>query len=95
MKQTEQELWNLFESIDRDGNGKLDKDELMVAFKNAGLSVSETKLQRFMDEIDSNHDGSVDFTEWRFVTLHTARHFHPDHGEWTHTFTPFERNSPQ
>lgn len=69
VKQTEQELWNLFESIDRDGNGKLDKDELMAAFKNAGLSVSESKLQRFMDEVDSNHDGSVDFTEWRFVAF--------------------------
>jgi solute carrier family 25 phosphate transporter 23/24/25/41 len=68
-------LWNLFESIDRDGNGKLDKDELMSAFKNAGLSVSETKMQRFMDEIDSNHDGCVDFAEWRFVIFPIARHF--------------------
>ncbi|KAF2428817.1 calcium dependent mitochondrial carrier protein-like protein [Tothia fuscella] len=65
VKQTEQELWSLFSRIDQDADGKLDKNELMVAFKTAGLNVSEAKLRSFMDEIDTNHDGSVDFAEWR------------------------------
>jgi solute carrier family 25 phosphate transporter 23/24/25/41 len=65
VKQTESELWSLFQSIDHNGDGKLDKDELRDAFKGAGLVVPNAKLQLFFEEVDVNHDGSVSFDEWR------------------------------
>jgi len=67
--QTEKELWQLFESIDRDHNGKLDKGELSLAFERAGVMVSNARLDRFFSYIDKNHDGRIDFSEWRGASL--------------------------
>ena len=65
VEQTEKELWQLFESIDRDHNGELDKDELKSAFRRAGLAISNAKLDRFFNEVDVNQDGVISFDEWR------------------------------
>jgi solute carrier family 25 (mitochondrial phosphate transporter), member 23/24/25/41 len=57
----------LFESIDRDHNGALDKGELKLAFAKAGLAISNAKLDQFFSEVDTNHDGEISFEEWRYV----------------------------
>jgi solute carrier family 25 phosphate transporter 23/24/25/41 len=57
----------LFDSIDRDHNGNLDKNELKVAFSKAGLAVPQSKLDHFFAEVDTNHDGVISFEEWRYV----------------------------
>ena len=56
VENTEKELLSLFKSIDKDHNGKIDKDELRAAFKKAGLAVPNSKLNRFFSEVDQNHD---------------------------------------
>ena len=58
VERTETELFSLFHSIDRDHNGKLDKEELKAAFKRAGLTVPNSKLDQFFAEVDENHDVS-------------------------------------
>lgn len=63
--QTERELWALFNAIDKDQNGRLDKTELSAAFKRAGVAVSNARLDRFFRYIDKDRDGTIDFTEWR------------------------------
>ena len=65
VEHAERELWQLFESIDRDHNGELDKGELRAAFSRAGLAISNAKLDQFFDEVDVNHDGVISFDEWR------------------------------
>ena len=65
VEHAERELWQLFESIDRDHNGELDKEELRAAFSRAGLAISNAKLDQFFDEVDVNHDGVISFDEWR------------------------------
>ncbi|TVY23412.1 Calcium-binding mitochondrial carrier [Lachnellula hyalina] len=70
---TERELLSLFESIDKDHNGKIDKDELKAAFKKAGLVVPNSKLNKFFSEVDQNKDvesalypiGTYDSTKFR------------------------------
>lgn len=62
---TERELLSLFQSIDRDRNGKLDKSELQAAFRTAGLAVPSSKLDQFFSEVDTDHDGVISFDEWR------------------------------
>jgi solute carrier family 25 (mitochondrial phosphate transporter), member 23/24/25/41 len=71
VEHAERELWQLFESIDRDHSGALDKEELRSAFKRAGLTISTAKLDQFFDEVDVNHDGEISFEEWRcdYLTL--------------------------
>lgn len=64
-KETEKQLWALFNSIDRDANGHLDKGELSAAFERAGVSVSQRRLDVFFSYIDRDDNGTIDFAEWR------------------------------
>ena len=61
----ERQLLLLFRSIDRDRDGKLNRDELCSAFQRAGLTVPMRRLTGFFDEIDMNRDGYISFDEWR------------------------------
>ncbi|MCJ1353886.1 MAG: hypothetical protein MMC33_003873 [Icmadophila ericetorum] len=74
VEHTENELWQLFKSIDRDHNGQLDKDELHMALIAAGLIVPRDRLDQFFSEIDANHDGSISFEEWRNFLLFVPTH---------------------
>ena len=56
VEKTEKELFVLFQGIDRDNDNRLDKDELQVAFKKAGLAISKSKLDLFFEDVDMNHD---------------------------------------
>lgn len=69
VKQTEQQLWILFKSIDRNNDGRMEKGELKEALQRAGLAVPNSKLDGFFDELDSNHDGVISFDEWRLVIV--------------------------
>ncbi|CZT02630.1 related to peroxisomal Ca-dependent solute carrier protein [Rhynchosporium graminicola] len=69
VEKTEKELLTLFHSIDRNQDGKLNKDELKTAFKTAGLAVPNSKLDKFFSEVDQNNDGYISFEEWRDFLL--------------------------
>ncbi|KAL8949564.1 MAG: hypothetical protein Q9222_004338 [Ikaeria aurantiellina] len=69
VEKTEKELFKLFNSIDRDRNGQLDKSELKSAFSRAGLAVQNSKLDQFFAEVDTNKDGVISFEEWRDFLL--------------------------
>ncbi|KAI0876392.1 mitochondrial carrier domain-containing protein [Hypoxylon argillaceum] len=85
----ERQLFHLFQSIDRDKNGKLDKEELQVAFHKVGLAVPNRRLDEFFKDIDHNSDGFITYEEWRnfllfmpntdsATTLHTVFTFYSD-----------------
>ena len=63
----ERHLYTLFDSIDRDRTGKLNRGEIKIAFDHAGLSVSNSNLEEFFSKIDKNNDGAISFEEWWFV----------------------------
>ncbi|KAK5134080.1 hypothetical protein LTR08_006970 [Meristemomyces frigidus] len=73
-KQTEKQLLQLFQTIDRDRNGSLDRGELSLAFERQGVVVSNTRLDSFFSYIDKNRDGSIDFNEWRDFLLFMPAH---------------------
>lgn len=56
----------MFQSIDRNHNGEIDKTELRNAFAQSGVTVSNAKLDEFFSEVDKNNDGVISYTEWRF-----------------------------
>lgn len=56
----------MFQSIDRDHNGEIDKDELRNAFARSGVTVPRAKLDDFFTEVDKNNDGVISYAEWRF-----------------------------
>ncbi|PFH60313.1 hypothetical protein XA68_11159 [Ophiocordyceps unilateralis] len=73
-QKAEKELLSLFRSIDKDGNGQLDMTELQLAFRAAGLTVSNRRLSTFFNDMDRNHDGFISFDEWRnFLLFMPAR----------------------
>ena len=50
-------VWLVFESIDIDHNGTLDKDEIRA-------SAFGSKLEPHWDALDANGDGEIDQEEW-------------------------------
>lgn len=62
---TEHGLWELFQNIDRNNNGEIDKAELKTAFFKAGVTVSNAKLDDFFRDVDTNKDGVISYSEWR------------------------------
>lgn len=72
IEHAERELFQLFDSIDRDHNGSLDKDELRQAFARSGIVVSNAKLDEFFDEMDTDHDGNISFEEWRSAVMSSS-----------------------
>lgn len=64
---TESGLWRMFQAIDRNHNGEIDKGELRSAFARSGVTVSNAKLDNFFAEVDKNSDGVISYAEWRFV----------------------------
>jgi solute carrier family 25 phosphate transporter 23/24/25/41 len=55
----------MFQRIDRNHNGEIDKNELRNAFAQSGVTVSSAKLDRFFAEVDKNNDGVISYIEWR------------------------------
>ncbi|CAG8334849.1 unnamed protein product [Penicillium salamii] len=80
LNHTEDGLWKMFQSIDRNHNGEIDKAELQNAFASSGVTVSGAKLDRFFAEVDKNNDGVISYTEWRdfllFLPLHSPTDLH-------------------
>ncbi|KAF9882939.1 hypothetical protein FE257_004874 [Aspergillus nanangensis] len=66
---TERGLWQLFQNIDRNHNGEIDKGELRAAFANSEMTVSNAKLDDFFADVDKNNDGVISYPEWRDFLL--------------------------
>lgn len=82
---TESGLWMLFQNIDRNNNGEIDKNELKTAFAKSGLTVSSAKLDDFFRDVDTNKDGVISYQEWRWATpsyilssIQTTNEFSPE-----------------
>jgi Ca2+-binding EF-hand superfamily protein len=55
----------LFDAFDEDGNGGLDKREVLKVMRNWGLDLSPEELDAAWPTFDTNGDGLVDFDEFR------------------------------
>jgi hypothetical protein len=61
----EEELRQLFDSIDTDGGGTLDREELAVLATKLGQALGPAELEAAMAEMDADGDGDVDFDEFQ------------------------------
>lgn len=61
----DQELWQIFHSVDLDSNGRIDKIELAEALVRAGVIADRDRLQQLFEFMDQNKDGVISFEEWR------------------------------
>ena len=64
---SEKELKKLFDSIDTDGSGEIDVDELMEICQRLGVTVSDDEVKEMMESADSDGNGVLDFEEFMKV----------------------------
>ena len=63
----------VFHQIDEDKTGDIDRDELTHALKESdimsGQQDKEVTIQKILDEMDSNHDKTISYTEFLAATI--------------------------
>ncbi|RPA87951.1 mitochondrial carrier [Ascobolus immersus RN42] len=62
---TDRELWRIFDAVDVDQDGKIDKRELRRALFKSGINVNGDRLEQFFKSMDQNRDGVISYDEWR------------------------------
>lgn len=72
LKETK-ELREVFLSLDKDGDGRISKGELLEAFKNTIGEMEEIEVQRIMGEVDSDNSGFIDYTEFLKANIDTKK----------------------
>jgi len=60
----EEEIRRIFDEIDTDKGGKLDKAELLAAFQKAEPTATEKQVEEMIKYADKDGDGQVDFKEF-------------------------------
>lgn len=61
---SEEQVRQLFKSFDRNGDGKLCKEELKDAFRKLGSRWSSFRARRALRYVDSNDDGHISKEEF-------------------------------
>jgi len=69
--ETMQMFLRVFEAIDTDGGGSLDKDEMFVALQDSGMDISEEGVATLFGIIDEDGDGRCRYYS-RFIHMYFA-----------------------
>ena len=64
-----QKLRNIFYKIDLNMDGKLSREELYFAYKEAGIEIDKEELNKIMKSIDFDGNGFIEYEEFIRVTL--------------------------
>ena len=64
---TNDQLYKLFDSIDKDKSGSIDRDELLKALEKSGVKMANMKVDAMMEVGDENHDGSISKEEFAHI----------------------------
>ncbi|KAL0089702.1 mitochondrial carrier domain-containing protein [Phycomyces blakesleeanus] len=65
----ERELWALFSEINKSNDHRLRAGDLKSALKAAGVCVTEDDIEQFIQAIDTEGNGYIDFQDWRDFLL--------------------------
>lgn len=77
IREEKTKLYKVFKSLDKDGDGQIDKQELIMAYSklSKGFNVEE-EVNCIFDKIDVNHTGSIDFSEFLLATVDYKKGIH-------------------
>jgi len=59
-----EELGNMFKSEDKNGDGYLDKAELLVVFKRMGYVLTDKELDDLFEHVDIDGSGKIAYSEF-------------------------------
>jgi len=87
------EFREIFNLVDTDGGGDISREELGELISTLGLKASQEELDRMIDEIDKDGDGTIDFDEFCSVMSHrVSQTYTPE--EVKHAFKVFQGEAP-
>jgi len=66
-----EELQKTFQTLDKDGDGVLTKEELLEGYKKVYQNDEQAELEvrRIIEEVDINNSGQIDFTEFIIAAM--------------------------
>ncbi|XP_014678898.1 PREDICTED: calmodulin-like [Priapulus caudatus] len=73
MRDIDFEYTEAFRLFDRDGNGKLDREELRLIIRKLNPDVTDMTIAEMVKSADADGDGNIDYEE--FVKLASAKRF--------------------
>ncbi|CAG8536615.1 13099_t:CDS:2 [Cetraspora pellucida] len=73
VEEKEKELMKIFLDIDKSHDMRLQPEELENALKKAGINCTKVELKKFIDTMDKDGNGVIDFSEWRDFLLFLPR----------------------
>lgn len=65
----ENEIREAFNVYDKDGSGKISKDDLLATMRALGAQLSDQAAEQMIEEADSNGDGEIAFDEFKKLLL--------------------------
>ncbi len=68
-KEELKKLRNIFYKIDLNLDGKISKEELYLAYTEAGIKINKKELEKIINSIDFDGNGSIEYEEFIRVTL--------------------------
>lgn len=66
-----QEFKEVFDCIDKNGNGQVSVDELLLFFARTGKHYKKREVKKMIARVDMNRDGMIDINE--FIKLMSAQ----------------------
>ena len=74
-KQSYESLHEMFDAIDIDGNGSVDKEEFAQLIRDIGITMTEEELNETFSAVDTDGNMDIDFEEFQafYKSTHTLR----------------------
>lgn len=85
------ELKRVFQMFDRNGDGRITKEELNKSLENMGILIPDKELSLMIEKIDVNLDGCVDIDEFGNLYQNIVDERH-DEEDMREAFDVFDRN---
>jgi calcium-dependent protein kinase len=86
------ELRDSFRSIDKNGDGRISKEELLEKYRNTmPTAMAEQEVTEIMERVDTNHSGFIDYSEFLHASLDKAKHLSNKNMETT--FKMFDKDN--
>lgn len=69
-KEEKKDLEKIFKLMDKDGNGTLDKQEVMDGYEeHFGIQMTDEQVDAMFSAVDIDGNGAIDYTEFIMATM--------------------------